>query len=187
MASTDTIAVRTPAEDGEAELAPVLGGHALVPGTKPWPRRTRFCSKRLQTSGGGLGELRRGRASLRRSCRRDLPAWRRVERPCRSGAASRLFLHRLPCRSCRKRGRSYEPRWLPPLQGRFELTLTKSGRKFYAAARDWRMRQERSRESSACSSRSRPISRAPTKRKWRGRKSSIVRPSRYCSTTAGLT
>src|SRR5262249_26017213 len=30
-------------------------------------------------------------------------------------------------------------------------------------------------------------SRAPTKRKWRGRKCSSVRPSRYWSTTAGLT
>ena len=49
------------------------------------------------------------------------------------------------------------------------------------------MRHERSRLSVAVSSASRPVSRAPTTRKWRGRKSSTVLPSRYCSTTAGLT
>src|SRR5205823_12340380 len=57
----------------------------------------------------------------------------------------------------------------------------------YAAARDWRIFHERSRLSNACSSKSSPISRAPTTRKCLGRKSSIVRPSRYCSITAGLT
>src|SRR2546430_7212635 len=59
--------------------------------------------------------------------------------------------------------------------------------RFYAALRARRIRHERSKLTSACSSGFRPVSRALTTRKWRGRKSSIVRPSRYCSTTAGLT
>src|SRR5436190_4438463 len=58
---------------------------------------------------------------------------------------------------------------------------------YYAALRALRIRCERSRLNSACSSRSRPTSRAPTTRKCRGRKSSIVLPSRYWSMTAGLT
>src|SRR5439155_5460293 len=48
-----------------------------------------------------------------------------------------------------------------------------------AAARECLIRQERSRLNRACSSRSRPKSRAPTTRKCRGRKSSIVVASRY--------
>ena len=57
----------------------------------------------------------------------------------------------------------------------------------YAAAREARIRHDLSRLNVACSSTSRPRSRAPTTRKCRGRKSSMVLPSRYCSTTAGLT
>src|SRR5205085_10939933 len=73
-----------------------------------------------------------------------------------------------------------------PSRHRFLLRFGKPV-EFYAACRAWRMRYERSSESVACSSTSRPISRAVTTRKWRGRKSSMVRPSRYWSTTAGDT
>src|SRR5581483_3351940 len=57
----------------------------------------------------------------------------------------------------------------------------------HAAFREARIRYERSSDRSARSSTSSSISCAPTTRKWRGRKSSIVRASRYCSITAGLT
>src|SRR5438046_2999426 len=68
----------------------------------------------------------------------------------------------------------------PPFPGGIAL-------EFYAAFRVSRTRHERSSESVDCSSWSRPISRAVTIRKFRGLKSSIVRPSRYCWTTAGET
>jgi hypothetical protein len=48
---------------------------------------------------------------------------------------------------------------------RIDGIVVKYPAEFYAAARDWRMRHERSNESSARSSGSRPISRAPTTRK----------------------
>src|SRR5437868_8612961 len=57
----------------------------------------------------------------------------------------------------------------------------------YAAARACRIFHERSRLRSASSSGSKPVSRALTTRKSRGRKSAIVPPSRYWPTTAGLT
>src|SRR6476660_23585 len=70
---------------------------------------------------------------------------------------------------------------------RISPSLTKARRQSQAATRARRIRHERNRLSSACSSGSSSEFRARTTRKWRGRKSSIVRPSRYCSTTAGLT
>ena len=68
----------------------------------------------------------------------------------------------------------------------FDAILADKARWNYAAARPSLIRHERSRLRSACSSRSSPVSRAETTRKCRGRKSAIVRPSRYCSITGGL-
>src|SRR5204863_9907078 len=64
--------------------------------------------------------------------------------------------------------------------------LNESGRN-QAAALVCRIFHDRSRLRRACSSGSRSMSRARTTRKCRGRKSSIVLPSRYWSITAGLT
>jgi hypothetical protein len=75
----------------------------------------------------------------------------------------------------------------PPSKGLPCDELNEKDGRNYAAARACRIRHERRRLSSACSSATRPVSRALTIRKCRGRKSSIVLPSRYWSTTAGLT
>lgn len=75
----------------------------------------------------------------------------------------------------------------PPSKRVTSPSLIEKADEFYAASRARRIHQDRSRLSKACSSGSRPISRAETTRKCRGRKSSMVLPSRYCSMTAGLT
>src|SRR6185312_4841449 len=86
---------------------------------------------------------------------------------------------------------AYQPRntchgFPPQFDELFPSSLSHSLRN-HAAARACRIFQERRRLKRACSSRSSPASRALTTRKWRGRKSSIVLPSRYWSITAGLT
>ena len=90
-------------------------------------------------------------------------------------AAVVAYKHRFPSHRC------------PPSQGRFTGETLQKGSVRYAASRARRIRQERSKLSIACSSCESAGSRAPTTRKCRGRKSSIVLPSKYCSRTAGET
>ena len=138
-------------------------------------------TRRRRTSAGARGAQPPGRASSRRTRRRGRRLSSLGAHPNTSREARRLAPLRPLSHSCRKPGQFSEPN-SPPRRVRHA-----SLDRIQAAVRAARIRHERSRLSVACSSASSPTSRAPTTRKWRGRKSSIVLPSRYCSTTAGLT
>jgi hypothetical protein len=171
---------------GRSRAPTVPNGRALGPGPWPWPRRTRTTyaatalgrRPRRATARPGMSPAQ---LSQRSACLAPRRASVNVSRSV-APFPSPTSLPQLSQTRTVLRAKAE-----PPFTGRLRRILAKSGEKFYAAARDSRMRHERSSDTSARSSGSRPISRAPTTRKWRGRKSSIVRPSRYCSTTAGLT
>ena len=164
MAPKDGIAL--PARAAQVGLRGLTGreGHGSVPGTKPWPRRPRLSLRRgglraaaspcrcvaRRLAGAGVAEV-----SLLRTA--TSVGVRQAERGALSFAD---FLATVVanenCLASQVESSYFE---------RIDGIVVKYRAEFYAAARDCRMRHERSKERSARSSASRPISRAPTTRK----------------------